>query len=46
MNPLHDFLVALTFLTRLGRARITSSEAISRSKIGRASCRERVCQYV
>ena len=31
MNPLHDFLVALTFLTRLGRARITTSEAISRS---------------
>ncbi len=31
MNPVHDFLVALTFLTRLGRARITSSEAISRS---------------
>lgn len=31
MNPLHDFHVALTFLTRLGRARITTSEAISRS---------------
>lgn len=31
MNPVHDFLVALTFLTRLGRARITTSEAISRS---------------
>ena len=31
MNLLHDFLVALTFLTRLGRARITTSEAISRS---------------
>lgn len=31
MNPLHDFLVALTFLTRLGRARITTNEAISRS---------------
>ena len=31
MNPLQDFLVALTFLTRLGRARITTSEAISRS---------------
>lgn len=31
MNPLHDFSVALTFLTRLGRARITTSEAISRS---------------
>lgn len=31
MNPLHDFLVALTFLTRLGRARITTSEAISNS---------------
>jgi adenosylcobinamide-GDP ribazoletransferase len=31
MNPLRDFLVALTFLTRLGRARITTSEAVSRS---------------
>lgn len=31
MKPLHDFHVALTFLTRLGRARITASEAISRS---------------
>jgi len=31
VNPLHDFHVALTFLTRLGRARITTSEAISRS---------------
>ena len=31
MNPLHDFHVALTFLTRLGHARITTSEAISRS---------------
>lgn len=31
MNPLHDFHVALTFLTRLGRARITTNEAISRS---------------
>lgn len=31
MNPLKDFLVALTFLTRLGRAHITTSEAISRS---------------
>jgi len=31
MTVLTDFLVALTFLTRLGRARITSSEAISRS---------------
>ncbi len=31
MNPLHDFHVALTFLTRLGRAGITTSEAISRS---------------
>jgi len=31
VNALRDFLVALTFLTRLGRAQITSSEAISRS---------------
>jgi adenosylcobinamide-GDP ribazoletransferase len=31
VNPLRDFHVALTFLTRLGRARITTSEAISRS---------------
>ena len=31
MTPLRDFLVALTFLTRLGRAHITSSEAIARS---------------
>jgi adenosylcobinamide-GDP ribazoletransferase len=31
VKPLHDFHVALTFLTRLGRARITTSEAISRS---------------
>ena len=31
MNPLTDFLVALTFLTRLGRARIASNEDISRS---------------
>ena len=31
MNAPADFHVALTFLTRLGRARITSSEAISRS---------------
>ena len=31
MTVLTDFLVALTFLTRLGRARITTSEAISRS---------------
>jgi len=31
VNPLHDFHIALTFLTRLGRARITTSEAISRS---------------
>jgi len=31
VNPLQDFLVALTFLTRLGRAHITTSEAISRS---------------
>lgn len=31
MNPLKDFLVALTFLTRLGRAHITTNEAISRS---------------
>lgn len=31
MNPLQDFLVALTFLTRLGRAHITTSEAISKS---------------
>lgn len=31
MNPLHDFHVALTFLTRLGRARITANEDISRS---------------
>ncbi|MBE1424174.1 adenosylcobinamide-GDP ribazoletransferase [Desulfomicrobium macestii] len=31
MNPLKDFLVALTFLTRLGRAHITTSEAISKS---------------
>lgn len=31
MNLLHDFHIALTFLTRLGRARITTSEAISRS---------------
>jgi len=31
VNPLKDFLVALTFLTRLGRAHITTNEAISRS---------------
>lgn len=31
MNPLRDFLVALTFLTRLGRARISANEEISRS---------------
>lgn len=31
MTWLHDFHIALTFLTRLGRARITSSEEISRS---------------
>ena len=31
MTVLTDFLVALTFLTRLGRARITTSGAISRS---------------
>lgn len=31
MTALRDFLVALTFLTRLGHARITSSEAIARS---------------
>ncbi len=31
MKHLHDFHVALTFLTRLGRAHITTSEAISRS---------------
>jgi adenosylcobinamide-GDP ribazoletransferase len=31
MNAVSNFLVALTFLTRLGRARITSSEAIARS---------------
>jgi adenosylcobinamide-GDP ribazoletransferase len=31
MTVLTDFFVALTFLTRLGRARITTSEAISRS---------------
>ncbi len=31
MTALTDFLVALTFLTPLGRARITSNDAISRS---------------
>ncbi len=31
MTALRDFLVALTFLTRLGRAHITASEAIARS---------------